>query len=77
MIANTLSACIRTEKVEESRDFYVKVSQPSVTRVREHVCLQENFRYPDGKTAITRYKDFSVLVACKGGAAQWTPAKQL
>jgi catechol 2,3-dioxygenase-like lactoylglutathione lyase family enzyme len=24
MIANTLSACIATEKVEETRDFYVK-----------------------------------------------------
>jgi predicted enzyme related to lactoylglutathione lyase len=31
MIANTLSACIATEKVEESRDFYVKHFGAKVT----------------------------------------------
>ena len=31
MIANTLSACIATEKVEESRDFYVKYFSAKVT----------------------------------------------
>jgi catechol 2,3-dioxygenase-like lactoylglutathione lyase family enzyme len=31
MIANTLSPCIATEKVEESRDFYVKHFEARVT----------------------------------------------
>jgi len=31
MIANTLSACITTNKVEESRDFYVKHFEAKVT----------------------------------------------